>query len=431
MKVIKPKRAEVDAFWALRARRIPTKSLLGKLPADTVFVAIDVKPNASRHSPTKISLAVLPKLGQLAQTLYGKQSLGDFVRDHEVEVFSFKLESVARDLRRRSESRMRRAFFFRPVKTRHIEVALSHIIDGLRNQFPNQKLVIVGYSLQGELGPIGLNVLDVLRRFDNWVDLCGLGGYIPKSLVNPFDILRDESGDSGLRKEQKKAERAIKHLYLQAIIYAAHPFALPPSIDSARKIAKVFDKYDPIAVAADEVRMMSKDSQASKGSRAPKDCPASKDVPAPKYSPAAKNSPAPKKSPAPKDSQASKGSQAPKKSKASNDSPAVKNRPAPKKSPASKNSQASTPTIDTPFMNRGCLCFETPKMLQKFINATKDLEIDGFKIHVLQVPLPRKRPEEEKWEDDFGGPDMTLDFKRSYLCKYRDLIRWFDRVGWY
>ncbi|KAI1137133.1 hypothetical protein F5Y05DRAFT_419621 [Hypoxylon sp. FL0543] len=385
----RPDPLEVAAFWALRARRIASKKSLEKLPADTAFVAISVEPNASRRSPTRIHVAVLPKLRRLRRIPYGKQSLGDFVRNHGVEVFSYKLETIARNLTKKSPQgqteindvadRVRRALHIGFVKTRHRDAALTYIVDQLRALHPGRKLVVVGYSLQDELGPMGLNVLDVLRRFDNWFDLADMAEYFPKHLVDPYHILRDQSGDHGLGEAHAKAESAIKHLSIlhgllhprqkkhdkmqvaadvdrfssepyQAMIYAAPPYTLPPSIDSARKIAEAFDKYEPIGVGADDIPMTISTSP---------------------------DSPAP-----------------------------------------------STSTIDTPFMNRGCLCFEDKERLRSFVKAAENLVIDGRRICILQKAMPDKPPEEEKWED-FGG-DMTLDFRRSYLCTYRDVIRELD-----
>lgn len=374
---------DAAAFWALRARRISSKASLEKLPADAVFVAVDVEPRMSRHGSTKINFAVLPKLEELAWTIYGKQNLGNFVLNHGVEVFSYKLESLARQLNsgstpdptknRGTGDRVLEALHLRPIKTRHREAALSYAINQLRQLCPDKKLVIVGYSLQGELMPIGLNVLDILRRFDNWIDLCDLGGYYPKHLVNPFDILKDQSDDYGLNQRESKATRAIKHLSIlygllhprqvkhekmevaadvdhfsalpyQAMIEADFPYTLPPSIHSARKLAQAFEHFEPIGVAADCRESMSLDYPAS----------------------------------------------------------------------------TSTSTIDTPHMLRGCICFETSKELRKFIKETEDLEIDGCKICIRPAPIPIEAPKQER-----GELDMTLDFRRSMWCRYRQLVKEF------
>ncbi|OTA82935.1 hypothetical protein M434DRAFT_36951 [Hypoxylon sp. CO27-5] len=378
--------SEAAPFWALRARRISSKASLGKLPADTVFVAVDIEPRISRHGSTKINFAILPKLEKLTWTPYGKQTLGNFVLNHGVEVFSYKLESLARQIKDGTKpdptknsgtgDRVLEALHLtKPVKTRHREAALSYAVNQLRQLSPGKKLVIVGYSLQGELRPIGLNVLDILRRFDNWIDLCDLGGYYPKHLVNPFDILNDRSTDYGLDQRESKATRAIKHLSIlygllhprqvkhdkmeiavdvdhfstlpyQAMIEAEFPYALPPSIYSAQKLAQVFERFEPIGVAADCRESMSLDYRAS------------------------------------------------------------------------TSTSTSISTIDTPHMLRGCICFETRKKLRKFTKETKDLEIDGCKIYVRPAAIPREPPKRER-----GELDMSLDFRRSMWCRYRQLVK--------
>ncbi|OTA64126.1 hypothetical protein K449DRAFT_393957 [Hypoxylon sp. EC38] len=384
--------SEAAPFWALRARRISSKASLGKLPADTVFVAVDVEPRIGRRGSTKINFAILPKLEKLTWTPYGKQTLGDFVLNHGVEVFSYKLESLARQIKdgrtpdptknRETGDRVLEALHLtKPVRTRHRETALSYAVNQLRQLRPGKKLVIVGYSLQGELMPIGLNVLNILRRFDNWIDLCDLGGYYPKHLVNPFDILNDRSNHYGLDQREIKATRAIKHLSIlygllhprqvkhekmevasdvnhfsalpyQAMIEAEFPYTLPPSIYSARELARAFERFEPIGVAADCRELLSLDYRAS------------------------------------------------------------------------TSTSTSTSTIDTPHMLRGCICFETRKKLRKFIKATKDFEIDGYKIYVRPAPTPRSPPKRER-----GELDMTLDFRRSMWFRYRQLVKELGEVS--
>ncbi|KAI1408986.1 hypothetical protein F5Y13DRAFT_182349 [Hypoxylon sp. FL1857] len=368
---MKPDLKKVAAFWALRRRRICSRESLENLPADT-----------ARRGSTKINLAVLSKLEELTWTPYGKQSLGDFARNHGVKVLSYELEPIARELKRRSmrdqpnnrriENRVLMALHLESVKTRHREAALS------------KKLVLVGYSLQAELKPMCLDVQGILRRFDHWLDLCELGReYRPKHLADPFEILHDRSGDFGLSETQSKAERAIMHLSVlegvahprlvkydkvelaanvehfakqpyRVIIEAAYDLSLPPSIDSVRKLAEMFEKHDPIGIAVDRMGGQNLDYQY--------------------------------------------------------------------------DTDTSASTIDKPYTTRGCLCFETYRQLRKFINATKDLEIDGCKLYVRQAPLP------EKWfpgkafrkERDVFDKDMTLDFKLSWYCIYGDLVDEFD-----
>ncbi|KAI2472512.1 hypothetical protein F4781DRAFT_382899 [Annulohypoxylon bovei var. microspora] len=326
---------------------VPSQKAIGKLPADTVFIALDTESLVSNDMTAEAGLAVLPRLRELPWTIYGEQSPKDFIRNHHLMIYSLKgdppdSDTEARQPRLGSSKiakwfhRLKLRCTKRPQinRPRTLRDAFKQTIEKIRDIFPEgHKIALVGFSRFKDFLLLGLQLSDLIGCIDYWITLSQIIVSSPvhhdhkEGTENPLDTFSFQACVSGLDARHRCAGNAVRALavldglmyprelrsikmevstdvnkFLEAPFRAViHTYSLPlpPGMDSAQKLAEKSQYYGAIQVAA--------------------------------------------------------------------------------------SSDQKFPSIHTTHMTYGCVCFETKKELKRYIKKTHDLEIDGRMLNVTRI----------------------------------------------
>lgn len=264
----------------LLKRYVPTMKAVKRLSANTAFVALDIKPKFGIGGLFDVDLALLPKLeGHTCGKHKEAVSLADFITERQVKVASLRINMIGRE---------------EVVKPR-ATITIVHAMRQLCEAVPGQNIALIGFSLPKDIERIGLNFAHINNMFPYWIDLSRMIGAVSPALANHQINMRTILGTFGydsigtiwfvgtriVVNEAVKAlavleglqcrecvnklilgERKFPGIEVEAQVEAFRfmPYKalihnqgshLPPSIDSAQKLALATEDYRPIGVAAD------------------------------------------------------------------------------------------------------------------------------------------------------------------------------------
>ncbi|KAI1656915.1 hypothetical protein F4813DRAFT_390256 [Daldinia decipiens] len=264
----------------LLKRYVPTMKAVKKLPANTAFVALEVKPKFVIGGLFDVDLALLTKLEEHTCSKHEEMlSLADFITERQVKVMSLRINMIGRE---------------EVVKPR----ATTTIVNAMRQlckEVLGQNIALIGFSLPKDIERIGLNFADINNMFPYWIDLSRMIAAVSPTLayhqikmgtilytfgynsigtiwfvgtpivvneaVKALAVLEGLQCREGVNKlilgerkfpgiEIEAQVEAFRFMPYKALIHNQGS-RLPPSIDSAQKLAFVTEDYRPIGVAAD------------------------------------------------------------------------------------------------------------------------------------------------------------------------------------
>ncbi|KAI0849616.1 hypothetical protein F5Y00DRAFT_235274 [Daldinia vernicosa] len=264
----------------LLKRYVPTMKSVKKLPANTAFVALDIKPKFGIGGLFDVSLALLSKLEEHNCARHEERlCLADFITEHQVKVTSFRVNMIGR----------------REVVNPRATATIVRAMRKLCEEVPGQNIALIGFSPPKDIECIGLNFAHIIEMFPYWIDLSRMiGAASPALAYHQMDmrtILRAFGYSSidtvwivGIRIVVNEAVRALAVLHglqcregVERLVLGERKFPdikiearveafrfmpykalihnqglpLPPSIDSAQKLALATEDCQPFGVAAD------------------------------------------------------------------------------------------------------------------------------------------------------------------------------------
>ncbi|KAI8626655.1 hypothetical protein F5Y19DRAFT_217281 [Xylariaceae sp. FL1651] len=286
----------------LLPRYIPTLAAIERIAATSAFVAFDTESVPHCYKTTDVGLAFLPELSHTCSSGDNKPTLDNFVKDHRVKAISFKINGRFHNINKRLKAMsphqrpMEHLRFGKEefVDIEDLDVALSTQIERFRRAVPEKELILVGLSLQSDFERLCLEFPGIARLFSGWIDLStlmkaespnppktdtGLGTAL-KTFNYPYsdtgfnsrhqaanDAVRTLAALNGLMEPQNVTKLLLRQHefvgieiapqvdHFEAKTYRAlvhvNGKSLPPSIDSAQKLAFAVQKFKPIGVAAD------------------------------------------------------------------------------------------------------------------------------------------------------------------------------------
>ncbi|KAJ2986332.1 hypothetical protein NUW58_g5076 [Xylaria curta] len=287
---------------------IPTVAAFKDIASTSAFVGFDTESVPHCYKTTDVGLALLPEANTPIPIREGDPYLSNFVRDHKVEAVSFKIKGRYDDVRSRAQARALipgSRYLHQSLEHLHfgtecfvdieeLEAALANRIEQFRRAAPGKQLVLVGLSLQNDLQRLCLEFPGIIRFFSRWIDLSTLikaESSIPTTpntgLGTALKVFGYPHADTGFDRTHQAANDAIRTLAVlyglldpqnvESLVLRPYNFVgievrpkvnylrfqpyraflhvdgncLPPSIDSAQRLALAVQEFNPIAVAAD------------------------------------------------------------------------------------------------------------------------------------------------------------------------------------
>ncbi|KAI1459564.1 hypothetical protein F4805DRAFT_420780 [Annulohypoxylon moriforme] len=265
-----------DYARAINLRLPPARSqkVVGKLPARTVYIAVDTqlaRPTESGEEVGEVGLALLPRLEELPWTAFGSISPRRFVLDHGVQFYTFRGTRCAT-----GGPTLREGF--------RDTIAAIH-----RKLHPDARIAFVGSGSYQDFRRMGLTPQDLFDCLDYQISLVDVTLSDPPSRKEGFEDLTQtfthEACVESLDERHQGFTRAVWRLgSLHALIcprklevarlevsndlnaslrepfrtiITAWPFPLPGDISSAHGLAEALLPFRPIHVAAASSRGLS------------------------------------------------------------------------------------------------------------------------------------------------------------------------------
>ncbi|KAI1205396.1 uncharacterized protein F4807DRAFT_284163 [Annulohypoxylon truncatum] len=326
---------------------IRTQQEIRELPANTVFVSIDTsgaRPMSSADVIGEVGLALLPRLRELPWIHYGKTYSQIFIENHNVQFYCIRgvrPQFLGNEFYSTPPSDSLLPPWI-PEDSWSLRVAFEETIRRIRNRYaPGCKIAIVHPGHYQDFRRIGMTSEDVINCIDYSIT------HMPELEITfgkPVEIYPSYVCKIGDEREYNYAKKAVWALEsLHQWVYPRRPGSA--KIEVSTNVNGKFKTEFRAMIAVKKVRF----TQPL--------------LPFP-----------------PSINSAQKLAEAFESYEPIHVAASIYN-PA-----ASKDKLPSTHSIHAVGVRRGCLCFETEKAVDKFVEEIDGLEVDGIQLIVLRIP---------------------------------------------